>query len=66
MLGCVTFLLLTGKSLFVEEDDAAHLARISALTGQSFDADVWKKSARYEASFLPSGRSFRDNDRLSV
>ena len=58
MLGCATFLLLTGESLFSPEpqSDADYLARITQLTGESFDAVVWKGSSRYDEFFLQSGK----------
>ena len=58
MLGCATFLLLTGEPLFTPEpkDDADHLARITKLTGETFDPAVWKGSSRYDEFFDPSGK----------
>jgi len=58
MLGCATFLLLTGEPLFTPEpqDDAGHLARITKLTGETFDPAAWKGSSRYDEFFLPSGK----------
>ena len=58
MLGCAAFLLLTGESLFSPESqsDADHLARIAQLTGESFDAVVWKESSRYDEFFDQSGK----------
>lgn len=56
MLGCATFLLLTGEPLFEPQDNADHLARITKLTGETFDPAVWKRSSRYDEFFLPSGK----------
>ena len=60
MLGCATFLLLTGEPLFAPEvqDDADHLSRIMKLTGETFDPSAWKGSSRYDEFFLPSGEQF--------
>ena len=58
MLGCATFLLLTGESLFSPEakGDTDYLARITQLTGETFDAVEWKKSSHYDEFFLQSGK----------
>ena len=58
MLGCATFLLLTGESLFSSEPqgDIDYLAGITQLTGETFDAVGWKESSRYDKFFLQSGK----------
>ncbi|KIM41668.1 hypothetical protein M413DRAFT_27272 [Hebeloma cylindrosporum] len=58
MLGCPTFLLLTGEQLFTPEpqDDADHLARIMKLAGETFDPAICKESTRHDEFFLASGQ----------
>lgn len=58
MLGCTTFLLLTGESLFSPEakDDSDHLACIKSLTGETFDSTSWKGLSRFDEFFLQSGK----------
>ena len=60
MLGCATFLLLTGESLFPPEPqgDTDYLARIKQVTGKTFDTVVWKELSRYNEFFLQSGKCF--------